>query len=568
MFGITVEVRDKVLTRLGQIRAEELSLSVTERFNNVGEWTLTIPASHPMAAALRTPGAGIIVTRDDGSTLMSGPVVVPESTASANDIAGTIKVSGVTDLVLLADRLAYPQPSNTDPNTQSASHDVRTGPAETLMHAYVNANVGPAAPTARRDTRLTMGTNLARGASTTKRARFPVLGVLLSEIAAPADLGFRVVQVGGNLQFQTYAVADRTAAIRLDIANGTLASHKVAVAPPGATRVIVGGKGEAVDRDMAEVSTAASVAAETAWGRRIEQFLDRRANTLAELTSAGLEELADKGLSQTSVQAVPAQETSMVFGVDWALGDRVTVVVEGTELTSVVTGYHLRADRDGYRIGAILGDPSGFRTDAGGRIASVERRIANLETNAEPGFSLDKVYPIGAIYMSTVSTNPGTLFGGTWAQIQDRFLLGAGTTYTAGNTGGAASQTLTTSHLPAHTHGVGTLAAANESSHTHGAGSFGTSTNGGHTHGLGRDKDGATGSGEYVSHSTGISGPEQIYYSAMTTDGDHSHSIGGTSGAGSAHTHTLSGATASAGSGTAVPILPPYLVVYMFRRTA
>lgn len=65
-------------------------------------------------------------------------------------------------------------------------------------------------------------------------------------------------------------------------------------------------------------------------------------------------------------------------------------------------------------------------------------------------------YPVGSIYMSTNSTSPASLFGGSWAQLKDRFLLGAGDTYTAGNTGGASTVTLTAaqSGLPSHSHGV------------------------------------------------------------------------------------------------------------------
>ena len=65
---------------------------------------------------------------------------------------------------------------------------------------------------------------------------------------------------------------------------------------------------------------------------------------------------------------------------------------------------------------------------------------------------LDKVYPVGSIYMSVNSTNPKTLFGGTWVQIKDRFLLAAGTTYKAGATGGEAAHTLTASEMPSHNH--------------------------------------------------------------------------------------------------------------------
>lgn len=65
---------------------------------------------------------------------------------------------------------------------------------------------------------------------------------------------------------------------------------------------------------------------------------------------------------------------------------------------------------------------------------------------------LDKVYPVGSIYMSVNSTNPKTLFGGTWVQIKDRFLLAASTTYKAGSTGGEATHTLTVDEIPNHQH--------------------------------------------------------------------------------------------------------------------
>lgn len=67
---------------------------------------------------------------------------------------------------------------------------------------------------------------------------------------------------------------------------------------------------------------------------------------------------------------------------------------------------------------------------------------------------LDKVYPVGAIYMSVNSTNPKTLFGGTWVQIKDRFLLAAGTTYKAGTNGGEATHTLTVDEIPNHQHSI------------------------------------------------------------------------------------------------------------------
>lgn len=67
-------------------------------------------------------------------------------------------------------------------------------------------------------------------------------------------------------------------------------------------------------------------------------------------------------------------------------------------------------------------------------------------------FILDNVYPVGSIYMNVNSTNPGTLFGGTWEQIQGKFLLGMSSSYPAGSSGGEATHTLTEAEMPSHRH--------------------------------------------------------------------------------------------------------------------
>ena len=61
-------------------------------------------------------------------------------------------------------------------------------------------------------------------------------------------------------------------------------------------------------------------------------------------------------------------------------------------------------------------------------------------------------YPVGAIYLSAAATSPASLFGGTWERLKDRFLLGAGDTYTVGSTGGEAKHTLTVNEMPSHKH--------------------------------------------------------------------------------------------------------------------
>jgi hypothetical protein len=135
-----------------------------------------------------------------------------------------------------------------------------------------------------------------------------------------------------------------------------------------------------------------------------------------------------------------------------------------------------------------------------------------------------KIYPVGSIYISAVSTNPATLFGiGTWTAIAGKFLIGADGTYAAGSTGGAATHTLATANLPSHTHSLTSFTTLA----TVGASGGGASDNGG-----------------------------------------ESLAQGAASGRFSHHTNVSAASVSNTGSGTAVDHLPPYLSVYMWQRTA
>lgn len=85
------------------------------------------------------------------------------------------------------------------------------------------------------------------------------------------------------------------------------------------------------------------------------------------------------------------------------------------------------------------------------------RKNFKLKTPGGIKSFLDAVYPVGSIYMSVKSTNPGTLFGGTWAAIaQGKCLVGVNTSdnnfKTPEKTGGEKNHTLTIGEMPSHGH--------------------------------------------------------------------------------------------------------------------
>ena len=101
---------------------------------------------------------------------------------------------------------------------------------------------------------------------------------------------------------------------------------------------------------------------------------------------------------------------------------------------------------NGEEITGIVEDKKG---ELEAQIADLRNQIGSLNANLA-----NKLYPVGSIYISVNATNPAELFGGTWEQIKDRFLLAAGNTYAAGSTGGEATHTLSAAEMPSHTHTV------------------------------------------------------------------------------------------------------------------
>lgn len=162
-------------------------------------------------------------------------------------------------------------------------------------------------------------------------------------------------------------------------------------------------------------------------------------------------------------------------------------------------------------------------------------------------YLLDLTHPIGSIWMTAEGgDNPNQLFGGYWVRIKDRFLLAAGDDYTAGDTGGSAT----------HTHATGnhTLTAAELPQHYHTYLDFWTTswdqqTSGRYAVAVNGDSTGTSGAQPNNRSRTGGVAQQNT---AKTTWVERSGS-----NIGQAHNH---------GDTDASSTMPPYLVVYVWKR--
>lgn len=168
-----------------------------------------------------------------------------------------------------------------------------------------------------------------------------------------------------------------------------------------------------------------------------------------------------------------AADTGASYEVQLVATDSFVSITKSTLGSTAATIMHFKADGKGIGLGKVaevvnavdvgwnmqmnshrimgLADP----VDDGDAVSKkfLEEYIENLVPDEEEtGTILDQVWPVGSIYISATSTSPASLFGGEWSQIEDMFLLAAGSKYSFGSTGGEATHVLTEDEMPSHYH--------------------------------------------------------------------------------------------------------------------
>ena len=204
-------------------------------------------------------------------------------------------------------------------------------------------------------------------------------------------------------------------------------------------------------------------------------------------------------------------------------------IVKGTEIdtefNNIATAIATKADLSSP---TFTGTPS-LPTGTTAVTQSSSNNSTALATTAFVQSVAQVLFPVGAIYTATVSTNPATLLGfGTWtAFAAGRTIIGNGGGFSAGATGGSADAVVV--------------------SHNHTATSSTTATDSGHTH-IYAQGGNAGSNFAVLSNSFGTNSITGTGYANITAS-------------------TTTTVASSGVSGTNAN-LPPYIVVYMWQRTA
>ena len=158
------------------------------------------------------------------------------------------------------------------------------------------------------------------------------------------------------------------------------------------------------------------------------------------------------------------------------VGDSYVKIKANGDVAINITDGEFYAVKDYDEIGASIGtseDTALLREELAKKIAELEKKVDSNKTsildltNKENSNNIFlKTYPVGSIYISTSSTNPSAIYGGTWERYgQGKTLVGLNESETEFSTvnkiGGEKTHTLTINEMPSHNHQIGSGAGSN-----------------------------------------------------------------------------------------------------------
>ena len=374
----------------------------------------------------------------------------------------------------------------------------------------------------------------------------------LANIAGAVTLQSTLTISGGSMDFAAISKIV-PGATSLSLRNNANTADNILITDAGAVTMrstlgVTGG----ITRTSTSAATAASMEFFTSGGN--SSYIGREGSTPAFGALANEMFLYNGGLGlKMTYSATPAVTIPGTLGVTGAITGNLTGNVTGNvsgssgsttgNAATVTTNANLTGHVTSTGNAAVLGSFT---------LAQLNTAISDADVTTLAS-AVSAAWPVGSIFMSISATNPATLLGiGTWVRFgEGKMLVSQQSTDAdfdvAEETGGSKTHTQTAAELATHTH---TQDAHNHTQDTH------THTDSGHAHA----ERGLANGGTTFPVSSGVV--------AAQIGGATTESASAVISSNIATNQAATATNQNTGSSTAMNIMNPYIVVYMWKRTA
>lgn len=382
----SITFRDKNMQEIAEVGVySELEYEI--RRNEAGDpWSFKMPMRNrsgklqeAVEAQLDGAATGLVVRRTGSPEVVySGDFADAYSVESGNrGDPGGLTLNGVYDWSILSGEHAWPDPTQdigtTSLSTRAQVHDRFTGLPTEAIRRYIERNIGPTAPVARRRypwlSLPAVVPGMGRQRQGIWKARYDQLDEFIAKIATWGGLTVDLKQRGrGGIELVQRGLAERSDLLFSREA-GTLVAATLVVREPDFTEAISLGTGVEANR----VVTRRLGLAGRSTVRRVllrEQTNEADLEVLQQDMAEGLEE----GQSQAGAQLVVKESAGMRFGTHYNVGDVVTVRIGDREVKEPINGVTV-TDSGG---GVVTTPAVGSGVESLGAVAEIRKLAQDL----------------------------------------------------------------------------------------------------------------------------------------------------------------------------------------------
>jgi hypothetical protein len=348
-----VEYLDQNLVSKGMLQFVNINANLY--YNSVGSWTIVVPYTDGLWNQILA-GDFFVSIHWRGLFTFGGKCEQPGYVDSIPGSAGTaqsghngpfITLTGADYLALLANRIAYPNPTVAWASQTAASTDAVSNMAlESAIKHYVSRNAGSAAISARQISLMDIATDQARGANVSYTVKFgtsvdlnlmDIIRGLIGQSGSKLGVSITRNAPAHRLTFDVYIPRDLSKKAWFSESLGNLASVQFYITDPTCTDALVQGSGT-------NFITKNVTTGKTAWNI-VEEFVDSSTETDVNILNTTAQTTINDGAAGPTITATAVDTPYLTYGRDYGLGDIVSVEVRpGAVWTDMISGVTLTAD--------------------------------------------------------------------------------------------------------------------------------------------------------------------------------------------------------------------------------